>query len=72
MLPHDYYIARLERQRADIETSLADLLDAKKSGWKVLQAELKLDSLVRAYVRDMQDAPASAVAEHVAICVSFT
>lgn len=72
MLPHDYYIERLERQRADIQQALADLMDSRRAGWKVLQAELALDSLVRSYVRDMQDAPPSSVAEHVAVCVCFT
>lgn len=72
MLPHDYYIERLGRQRVDIHRSIADLLDSKRSGWKVLQAELALQSVVQSYVREMQDAPGSAVAQHVAVCVCFT
>lgn len=72
MLPHDYYTERLGRQRADIQRSILDLLDSKRAGWKVLQAELSLDSIVRSYVREMQDAPASAVAQHAAVCVCFT
>lgn len=72
MLPGDYYKDRLDRQRADIQSALLDLHDSRRAGWKVLRAELELDSRVRAYVRDMQDAPPSAIASHVAICVCFT
>ena len=72
MHPHDYYLGRLDRQRADIQSALADLMDSRRAGWRVLQAELALDSVVRSYVREMQDAPGSAIAQHVAICTCFT
>lgn len=72
MLPDDYYRGRLDRQRVDIQSALSDLHDSRRTGWKVLKAELELASRVRSYVRDMQDAPPSAIASHTAICVCFT
>ena len=65
MHPNDYYLDALDRQAATIHSALLDLEDSRRANWRVLEAELTLGSVIRAYLRLLDDAPDLAVRFHV-------
>lgn len=55
---------RLDRQWAEVMRAADDVREARREGWKVLQAQVRLQSVQRAYAFDLEDAPWYVVSEH--------
>lgn len=64
MLSNDPWLGALRQQAAIVQSARLDLDDSRRAGWKVLRAELALESVEAAYQRLLTDAPRSSVVRH--------
>lgn len=60
----DSWVKALRQQAAIVQSARLDLEDARRTGWKVLRAELALESVEEAYHRLLTDSPRTAVLRH--------
>ena len=64
MTADDPWLQALRQQAAIVQSAREDLDDAKRAGWKVLRAEIALESVEAAYHRLLTDAPRASVVRH--------
>lgn len=64
MTIRDPWLSALECQDAIVRSAQMDLEDARRANWRVLRAELAVDSVTAAYYRLISDAPRDAVVRH--------
>lgn len=55
---------RLDRQWADVQRAAESVEEARREDWKVLPAQVRLQSVQRAYAQVLEDAPWYVVSEH--------
>lgn len=64
MLIDDPWLGPLRQQAAIVQSARLDLEDSKRANWRVLRAEIALESVEAAYHRLLTDAPRSSVVRH--------
>lgn len=64
MSADDPWYQALRQQAAIVESARLDLDDSRRANWKVLRAELALESVEAAYHTLLTDAPRSSVVRH--------
>lgn len=64
MTSSDPWVSALRQQAAIVQSARLDLEDSRRAGWKVLRAEMALESVEAAYHRLLTDAPRASVVRH--------
>lgn len=64
MSANDPWLGSLRQQAAIVQSARRDLEDSRRANWRVLRAELALESVEAAYHRLLTDAPRSSVVRH--------
>lgn len=60
----DPWVEALRQQAAIVQSAREDLDDSRRANWRVLRAELALESVEAAYHRLLTDSPRSSVVRH--------